>query len=192
MPVTEPLHEVQLSPSPAGSVVDPSGFSVSVGPSVSVGLFVSVGLSVSVGFIRICRLIGIGRFCKLADRLLSNEDLAAFGAMFALGLAFAVIGRLDRRVDHLGVSLRGKYLLTDNYRAADRTMFAFGESCLSAGRLNSGVNYFRMTLSRNITGFVVFAVLAVSLFFALFGAGRSLCRIYDLRMSLCCNIAGFI
>lgn len=154
--------------------------------------------------------------------------------MFALGLAFAVVGRLDRRVDHLGVSLRGKYLLTDNYRAADRTMFAFGESCLSAGRLNSGVNYFRMTLSRNIAGFVVFAVLAVSLFFALFGAGRSfslcpftvvvtlcrncrlgdesfsalgtvlafgescfcacrrLCRIYDLRMSLCRNIAGFV
>ena len=40
MPVTGPLHEVQLSPSPAVSVIDPSGFSVSVGPSVSVGLFV--------------------------------------------------------------------------------------------------------------------------------------------------------
>ena len=154
--------------------------------------------------------------------------------MFALGLAFAVICRLDRRVNHLGVSLRGKYLLTDNYRAADRTVLSFGKSCLGAGRLNSGVNYFRMTLSRNIAGFVMVTVLAIPLLCSLFSAGRnfglcpftivvtlcrycrlgnesfstfgavfafgescfctcrSLCRIYDLRMSLRCNITGFV
>lgn len=154
--------------------------------------------------------------------------------MFALGLAFAGIGRLDRRVDHLGVSLRGKYLLTDNYRAADRTVLSFGKSCLGAGRLNSGVNYFRMTLCCNLAGLVMVAILTIPLLCSLFSAGRSLClcpftivvtirrncrlgnesfstlravfafgescfctcrslcRIYDLRMSLCCNIAGFI
>lgn len=154
--------------------------------------------------------------------------------MFAFGLAFAVIGRLDRRVDHLGVSLRGKYLLTDNYRAADRAMFTFGKSCLGAGRLNSGVNYLSMPLCCNITGFVMIAVLTIPLLCSLFSAGRnfglrpfavvmtlcrycrlgnesfsalgtvlafgksclstcrSLCRIYDLRISLCCNITSLI
>lgn len=136
----------------------------------------------------ICRLIDIGGPCELANRLLSNENFAAFGAMFALGLAFAVVGRLDRRVDHFGVSLRGKYLLTDNYRAADRTMFAFGESCLSTCRSLCRVNYLSMPLSYNITGFVVFSVLAVSLFFALFGAGRSfsLCP-FTVVVTLCRN-----
>lgn len=154
--------------------------------------------------------------------------------MFALGLAFAVVGRLDRRVDHFGVSLRGKYLLTDNYRAADRTMFAFGESCLSTCRSLCKVNYLSMPLSYNITGFVMIAVLTIPLLCSLFSAGRNfglrpfavvmtlcrycrlgnesfsalgtvlafgkscfctcrrLCRIYDLRMSLCRNIAGFV
>lgn len=106
--------------------------------------------------------------------------------MLALGLAFAVIGRLDRRVNHLGVSLRGKYLLTDNYRAADRSVFAFGKSCLGTGRLNSGVNYFRMTLSRNIAGFVMIAVLTIPLLCSLFGAGRNFgLRPFAVVMTLC-------
>ena len=60
--------------------------------------------------------------------------------MLAFGLAGFGAGRFDCRVDDLGVTLRGNFLLCNDDRVADRAVLALGLTGLGAGGLNCRVN----------------------------------------------------
>ena len=69
--------------------------------------------------------------------------------MLALSLAGCGAGGFNCRVDDLGVSLRGNFLLCNDDRVADRAVLALGLAGCGAGSCNSFVDYFRMPLGRD-------------------------------------------
>ena len=81
------------------------------------------------------RLVADGR-----DDLLRNEYLVADGAVLALRLTGLGAGRLDCRVNDLGVPLCGNDHLRNDDLVADRAVLALRQTGLRAGGLDCGVN----------------------------------------------------
>ena len=70
------------------------------------------------------------------DHRLCNENLITDRAVLAFGLAGHCTGRLDRRVNDLGVALGGDFLLLNENLITDRAMLALSFAGLCAGRLD--------------------------------------------------------
>ena len=114
--------------------------------------------------------------------------------MLAFRLARLRAGRLDCRVDHFRVTLRGNFLLSNGDHITDGAVLALSLAGFGASRLNSRINDLGMALGRNLflcneNFFADGAVLALGL--AGFGAGRLDSRINDFgvagrrNLSLC-------
>ena len=107
--------------------------------------------------------------------------------MLALGLAGFGAGGGDCRVDDLGVSLRGNFLLCNDDRVADRAMLALGLAGLGAGGFHCRVGDHGVSLRGNflLCNDDLIADGAVFAFgLAGFGAGGFNCRVNDLGVSL--------
>ena len=107
--------------------------------------------------------------------------------MFALGLTGLGAGGFDCRVNDLGVSLRGNFLLCNDDRVADRAMLALGLAGCGAGGFNCRVDDLGVSLRGNLRlldQHLVTDRAMLALGLAGCGAGGGDCRVDDLGMAL--------
>ena len=137
------------------TVNDPSDHSAGFGNDLT--LFQECTADIAV------RIAGIAVFCersvsgitdnrlvaKCRDDLLRNDDLVADGAVLALRLTGLGAGRLDCRVNDLGVPLSRDDFLRDDDLAADRAVLTLRLTGLGAGRFDCGVNGHGVPLGRD-------------------------------------------